>query len=111
MPVSFFDPGMMTARLELQQPVATADGQGGAAVAYAPVAALWARIDPVTHATGELASADTVGVTHRIWIFHRDGVSAGMRFRKGARLFAVAAAYDPDDTRRYLICHCQEDAA
>jgi head-tail adaptor len=35
-------------------------------------------------------------------------VSIGMRLRKGARIFWIGATEDPDETRRYLICHCEE---
>jgi SPP1 family predicted phage head-tail adaptor len=49
-------------------------------------------------------------ITHRIWIRFRDGVSAGQRFHKGARLFAVKLVQDPDETGRYLTCLCEEDA-
>lgn len=35
----FFDPGQMTARLVLEAPLETPDGQGGAAVSFTEVAA------------------------------------------------------------------------
>ncbi|MET3583953.1 head-tail adaptor [Pseudorhizobium tarimense] len=37
-------------------------------------------------------------------------MAVGQRFRKGARLFAVKPVRDPDETGRYLVCHCEEAA-
>ncbi|MDI7861265.1 phage head closure protein [Rhizobiaceae bacterium n13] len=109
MQLTFFDPGRMTARLQLERPVATPDGQGGATVAYETVAAVWARIEPAGHRILERASAETFALTHRIWIRHRANVEAGMRLRKGGRIFAIKAIRDHDETGRYLVCHCEEE--
>ncbi|PWE58183.1 head-tail adaptor protein [Metarhizobium album] len=109
MPVSFIDPGQFTARLELEAPVAVPDGQGGADVRYEGVAAFWAMVEPAGHAVREAAGAETATLTHRIWVRFRTDISAGMRLRKGARLFAVRAVIDPDETQRYLVCHCEEE--
>ncbi|CAN7643707.1 phage head closure protein [Rhizobium sp. LjRoot30] len=109
MPVSFLDPGQFSARLELEAPVTVADGQGGAEVSYQGVAAFWALIEPAGHVVREAAGAETATLTHRVWMRFRTGVAAGMRLRKGARFFAVRAVIDPDETRRYLVCHCEEE--
>jgi SPP1 family predicted phage head-tail adaptor len=108
--VVFFDPGQMTARLALEEAVAAPDGQGGATLAWTEIAALWAKIEPVSSALTEMAGAEVGAITHRIWIGFRAGVFAGQRFRKGARLFAVKLVQDPDETGRYLTCLCEEDA-
>lgn len=110
MPVFFFDPGQMTARLELEVPQAAPDGQGGAAVGWMATASLWARIEPVSVAMAEEASAEAARVTHRIWVRFRQDIVAGQRFRKGERVFALRLVRDPDETQRYLVCHCEEDA-
>ena len=105
---SFFDPGRLTARLDLEAPVETGDGQGGASVAFESRAALWALIEPVSQTIGEEAGGRIFTLTHRIWLRWRQDVAAGMRLRKGARLFCIGATEDPDETRRYLVCHCEE---
>ncbi len=109
--VVFFDPSQMTARLSLEEAVSTPDGQGGATVTWTEIAAMWARIEPVSFSLTERAGAEIGTVTHRIWLRFRDGVSAGQRLRKGARLFAVKLVQDPDETGRYLTCLCEEGAA
>ena len=102
------DPGALDARLVLEQAVETPDGQGGVAVSFSALATLWARIEPVAAKAQEAAGAVPVTVTHRIWLRRRDGLSGGMRLRKGARLFTIRAARDPDETGRYTLCDCEE---
>lgn len=108
--VVFFDPGLMTARLDLEAPQNTPDGQGGATVSWTVLASLWARIEPVSFVVAEEAAAETGDISHRIWVRFRDDIAAGQRFRKGARLFTVKLVRDPDETRRYLVCQCEEEA-
>jgi SPP1 family predicted phage head-tail adaptor len=105
----FFDPGQMTARLDLEAPVETADGQGGAALSFVEVASLWARIEPVSEIREERAGAEIFTLTHRIWLRFRTDLRAGMRLRKASRLFVIGAWRDPDETGRYLVCLCEED--
>ena len=107
--VSFFDPGQMTARLELETPLPVPDGQGGAAITWAATASLWARIEPVSFVVTEAASAESGTISHRIWVRFRSDIAAGQRFRKGGRVFAVKLARDPDETGRYLVCQCEEE--
>jgi SPP1 family predicted phage head-tail adaptor len=107
----FVDPGAMTARLDIEAPQAEPDGQGGATVTWQVLASVWARIEPVSFALAQdLAGAECGKISHRIWIRHRDDVAAGLRLRKGTRIFAVKLARDPDETGRYLVCQCEEEA-
>lgn len=103
------DPGQLSARLDLEMRHDAGDGQGGVVPDFALVTSLWARIEPVSVSGEEQADAEMFTVTHRIWIRFREDVAAGMRFRKGTRLFTVRAFHDPDETRRYLVCRCAED--
>lgn len=105
----FFDPGQMTARLELEAPQELPDGQGGAAVSFVPVASTWARIEPLSQPSDEQAGADVFTLTHRVWLRFREDVAGGMRLRKGARVFSIKAWCDPDETGRYLTCLCEEE--
>jgi len=109
--VAFFDPGQMTARLDLEVPQALPDGQGGATLAWQVQASVWARIEPVSFVVEEPgASAETGTVSQRIWLHYRNDVEPGQRLRKGGRIFVVRLVHDPDETRRYLVCHCEEEA-
>jgi SPP1 family predicted phage head-tail adaptor len=109
--ITFFDPGQMTARLDLEAPLAAPDGQGGSELSWQVLASVWARIEPVSFVVaGEEAAAATGSISHRIWLRYREDVSAGQRLRKGSRVFAIRLVRDPDETRRYLVCQCEEDA-
>ena len=71
------------------------DGQGGAVTGFAVVTSLWARIVPVSARDEERADEEVFTVTHRIWIRFREDLVAGMRFRKGGRLFRSAGLVRP----------------
>ncbi|WP_174801723.1 phage head closure protein [Martelella limonii] len=105
-----FDPGAFSARLELLSPVIVRDGQGGATETFSTRDALWARIEPVSIALDEEANGEVFRLTHEIWIRKRDDLTPGMRFRRGARMFAIKGWRDPDESGRYLVCRCEEVA-
>lgn len=102
------DAGAFDARLALQRAVDVADGQGGVARSWAAVASVWAKIEPVSARAQERAGQAEAVVTHRVTLRRRDGVEAGMRFAKGPRTFEIKAVRDPDESGRYLVCHCEE---
>lgn len=105
------DPGERTARLVREVPVETADGQGGVSLDWMAAGSLWARVEPVSQAASELAGARRVVLTHRIWIPWQTGVTAGQRLRQGTRIFAIQAVRDPDESGRFLVCDCEEEAS
>ena len=105
---ALLDPGRLKARLVLERSEEVPDGQGGATVGFAIVATLWASIEPVAMRAEEAAGTLPVTVTHRIRLRRRDDLAGGMRLRKGARLFAIRAFRDPDETGRYMLCDCEE---
>lgn len=102
------DPGALSARLVLERPVETPDGQGGVVKDFSALATLWARIEPVSARAEEAAGVLPVTVTHRIWLRQRSDLAGGMRLRKSARLFSIHSFRDPDETGRYTLCDCEE---
>jgi SPP1 family predicted phage head-tail adaptor len=106
--LTFFDAGQLTARLDLESPSETPDGQGGVTQSHAVAASLWARIEPVSAEREETGHAERQSITHRIWIRHSAAVSPGLRFRKGSRVFTIQTVHDPDDSGRYLVCRTTE---
>ncbi len=110
MNLTFLDPGNLTARLELEAPEETSDGQGGVTPGWRQLRQLWAAIEPVSQTSLERASADGVTITHRIWAAFRTDIAAGMRLKKGARIFAVISVVDPDETGRFIVCRCEEES-
>lgn len=103
------DPGAFSARLTLERPVETGDGQGGVLRGFEVLATVWGRIEPVSAAWREAAGAERATVTHRILLRRRDDILGGMRLRKGARLFSIRFSRDPDETGRYTLCDCEEE--
>jgi SPP1 family predicted phage head-tail adaptor len=105
------DPGMLTARLTLEEPVETPDGQGGTSRRFVTVTALWAHVEPVSAKREEVAGAHVQRATHRVTLRYRERLKPGMRFRRHERVFRIVTVTDPDETRRYLVCRCEEVTA
>lgn len=102
------DPGLMTARLDLETFLETPDGQGGVIRSTVVLATLWARIEPLAVFIGERQDERLSEASHRIDLRWRGDLKAGMRLRKGPRLFEIMAAIDPDESRRIISCRCRE---
>ena len=104
----FVDPGRLRARLVLEEASGLDDGQGGVIEDWQQVASLWGRIEPLRSRPGEEAGAATAPVTHRVTIRYREDVRHAMRFVHRNRNLLIRASRDPDETRRYLVCECEE---
>lgn len=100
--------GTMRHRLHLEMPQSTPDGAGGADVTWLPVASLWGSLRPLSANEGENGDGIASHVTHEIVTRHRDGVTAAMRFVKGARVFAIRSVVDPFETGVWLKCLVEE---
>ncbi len=100
--------GRLRQRLTLEAPVDVEDGAGGVSRSFVALATVWAAVIPTLAV--EALEADRVSqrVTHRITLRWRAGVTAAMRFTKGARTWNILAATDPDGTRRRLNCLAEE---
>ena len=104
----FVDPGRLSVRLTLEAPTELPDGQGGVSEGWAPVAGLWGRVEPLRARPDESAGAAIALVTHRITIRYREDVRHAMRFMHRGRHLVIRVVRDSDETRRYLICDCEE---
>ena len=103
--------GALRHRVVLESQTRTPDGGGGAVLAWQPVAELWAAVRPLAGreiVTGEAISSR---VTHAVTIRHRDSIGPTMRFRLDDRILAITAVLDVDERRRFLECHCREEAS
>jgi SPP1 family predicted phage head-tail adaptor len=100
--------GDLRTRMTLEAPSRAADGGGGAVVTWDEVAVPWAKVTPRSGA--ESFEYDRVAgkVSHEIVIRHRSDVTPEMRFRLGARVFDIRAAFDPDGRRHWLRCLVEE---
>ena len=108
MKTEFIDPGSFRTELSLQQVTLTADGMGGNTEEWSVIATVFARVEPLT-ATAQFAAGQTLEeATHRVTLRHRANLSSGMRFVRGARVWTILSAHDPDETGRYLVCRTRE---
>lgn len=105
----FVDPGRLRARLVLEASADLPDEQGGLLEGWTPVATLWGRVEPLRSKASEVADAATAPITHRVTIRYRDDVLHAMRFVHRGRNLLIRTARDPDETRRYLVCDCEEN--
>ena len=100
--------GQLIHQVALLAPVSTPDGSGGAAIAYALEAEVWADIR--TNAGQSRLTADRFSgnLTHSIWIRWRPGLTPDHRFRHGHRTFLIRSVLDHDGRHRFLECSCEE---
>lgn len=104
------DAGMLDRRaiLETNEPVA--DTLGGARDAWREVGDVSVRLEPLSVAVRERFEQREGKLTHRVILRHRQGVERGMAFRFGQRRMLIRSVHDPDETRRFLVCRCEEEA-
>lgn len=102
------DPGRFRHRLALERQSETPDGCGGFSTDWQLVTNLWASIDPTMQA--QSSNADTLNshTRHNITIRWRSDCQPEMRFKDDDREFVIMSTFDPDETKRYLICTCEE---
>lgn len=100
--------GALDHRLMLEAPSRTTDEGGGATIAWSLVAEVWASLRPL--AANEVFDAEGLKgrITHEITLRYRAGVTPSMRFRMGARQFAIRAAINVDEESRVLRCLAEE---
>jgi SPP1 family predicted phage head-tail adaptor len=72
------------------------------------VAQVWAAVTPL--GGSEAFELDRVAgrASREIVIRYRGDVTLSMRFREGARVYDIRAAFDPDGRRHWLRCLAEE---
>lgn len=101
--------GLLRHRVILQQPVDTADGQGGATRAWQDVATVSAQIIPLA-ADEKLQSGQLIHITtHRFTIRYRTGIDSSMRIIFNGRIFRIVSVQVPEEISHRMILHtCEE---
>lgn len=102
------DPGRLSTRLVLEEAGGLADGQGGVIEDWQPLASLWGRVEPMRAKSRETAGTATALISHRVTVRYRNDIRHTMRFAHRGRHLIIRAVRDPDETRRYLQCDCEE---
>lgn len=107
----FVNAGRLRTELKLEELKTDADGIGGYTETWQEIALIWGEVRAVTSSSRFLAQRWHPETTHRITIRFDNAVKAGMRLRKGNRIFQIDAIQDADETRRYQICFVREETA
>lgn len=94
--------------LELQRTEESQDASGFPVQGWKKVTNLWASIQPIGGNEQLRGRQIEAGVTTIVTAHYRDGVTPGMRFKKGNRILNIKRAYDRDDDRKWLECQCEE---
>ncbi|KQT55267.1 MULTISPECIES: phage head closure protein [unclassified Aureimonas] len=110
MALIFLDPGLLRRRVRLEAAVAVPDGSGGIRQSFGEVAELSAHVEPVSAEVQERFAAREGRVTHRVICRFRPDVVRGMAFVFQGRRLAIRTVHDPDESERFLVCRCEEEA-
>lgn len=100
--------GSLTDRVSFQRRETTGEDEGGHAVFFVPVTALWARVRALTSRQVNEADARGVAVTHSVVVRFRTDVKAGDRFGYRGRWLSVVSSGDLNGRRAWLSCACVE---
>lgn len=100
--------GVLRHRVTLEAPIDAPDGAGGFSRSFAPVAELWARVAPGGAREDFVEQRAEQATNHVVTIRWRDDVAKDMRLVHRGRRLRIQSAVDPDERRRFLVCHCEE---
>lgn len=100
--------GALRARVALERPVRSDDGDGGALLSWHRVDWLWAQIR-ASSGKESLTAAQIAGErVVDIIIRHHPDVQPDCRFCMGERVFDIRAVLDEDGRGQWLRCVCVE---
>ncbi len=106
----FLDPGLLRKRARLEIGDFVPDGAGGAATVWRELRELSVHVEPVSIEARQRFDREEATVTHRVICRAVPEVGRGLAFRLGERRLTILSVYDPDETGRYLLCRCEEEA-
>lgn len=101
--------GALDRRVRIEAPVRTDDGAGGAAVAWATVATVWAQVEAVSAVERDRSGRLDGVATHRVTIRARDGVASGQRLVLGGRSLTVLATRPAGRGDRFTVLDAEEE--
>lgn len=100
--------GILRSRVLLEVKSRTADGGGGASVAWLQIGFVWANIEPLSGFQRLHAEQLESSITHKITIRYRSDVRAEMRLKNGTRLFMVRSVFDHGERHEWMTMMCEE---
>lgn len=106
----FLDPGLLRKRASLQVADPVPNSSGGTTTTWREVAEVSVRVEPVSVQAAERFDRQEATITHRVICRARDGLARGMSFVLGSRRLLIVSVHDPDESGRYSVCRCREEA-
>jgi SPP1 family predicted phage head-tail adaptor len=100
--------GALRNRVTIEAPADAPDGAGGFTRSFAPLAQVWAKIDPVSARDQFVEQRQEQSTTHVVTIRWRSDVKSQMRILHRGRKLLIQSVIDRDERRRFLICECEE---
>lgn len=99
--------GKLRHRVVIKQLAMARDGIGGVVESWAELATVWADIVPLSGREFIAAQAAQAGVTARITIRYREGITAAMRIEHGADIYNIKAVLPDPTLRGHLTLMCE----
>ena len=110
MAAQFSLPAPLSHRLTLQSRHDDVREEGELVTTWHNVARVWGALIDSRATRSEEAQQMQEVAQHRIIIRHRNDVASGWRFLLDQRELAILTVIDPDQSRRFLSCLCEEVA-
>ena len=106
----FLDPGLLSKRARLEIGDLVSDEAGGAAAVWRELRELSVHVEPVSIEARQRFDREEATVTHRVVCRAVPEVARGLSFVLGERRLTIVSVHDPDESGRYLLCRCEEEA-
>lgn len=100
--------GALRQRVTIEAPVDSPDDIGGFTRGFATHAQLWARIETLGSAEQFIEQRAEQSTRLAVTIRWRSDVTSQMRIAFRGRRLWIRSVEDPDSTRRFLTCLCEE---
>lgn len=100
--------GRLRKRVTLEARSASQGTAGQPAGTWAPVATVWASIEPLSGREMLAAEAAQSEVSHRVTLRYRAAITAAMRVNYGGRYFNIRAVRNINERDDVLILDCTE---
>lgn len=101
--------GGLRDRVEIQSRGAPQNGYGEPVLAWATLATVWARVEPISGRETWQAQQAQADVTHRVTVRTYPGLTSKMRFLLGGRVLNIDSVIDVEGRRQFQECLCKEE--
>lgn len=105
------NPSMMNKRVDVQQLVRTSDSQGGYTEAWATIATVWAKLEPVKAYEKFQAAQTETPVSHNVTMRYRPSITDQNRLLYNGRIFGIKEVINVGEADAFLSIKAIERAA